>query len=253
MVATTATSVGSSTTPSAAVQVSYERVEVVLSADLMCADPIDTTGTFASSVIETWIDMTDHRARTTVTYPDGSTRDVLAFGSIVHPASLYQRGEARGTTLGCIAPDGEKLVLGFEPAQSSVYSLNLHALLPPDQTDLFGCYDEVATLQPGVTADSRGRISQLWQQVVRGTGTFGIYVPAIEQTTNTYVSPDTHRFIEKASPTPPAGTSIPVRLRGLRPDRRSGAVRAPAVHHRAVSSAIDAGRQPGRCNHLRAR
>ena len=198
LVVTTDAATNSSTaTAPSNVRVIYERVEVVLSGDLVCSNPIDTTGTFTSSVIETWIDKNEHRSRTTVTYPDGSTRDLLAFGSVVYPTSLLGRGEMHGRRLGCVASDGEDLVLSIEPAQSFVYWLNLDELLTPDERTRFNSFDTMATLLPDQTPDSRGRSSDVWQEVSTGTDTIDNITVQVEQTTNTYVSPETHRVTER--------------------------------------------------------
>lgn len=69
---------------------------------------IEQTGRFDSYTIETWTDDAGGRSRTLVTYPDGSTFEVVRDGNV--RGKVYARGEQQGIGVTCNVGDGSIVV-----------------------------------------------------------------------------------------------------------------------------------------------
>lgn len=156
--------------PAGMIEVHHTRVEVSLEAQLSCDRPIDTTGTFPTSVVDTYSDRTGRQWRTTITYPDGSTHDQISTGSAIYPTGSYERGEYRNARLGCIGPNDEPFVLG-ENSTGGIYALTLSPELAPDERPYVRLFSDVGSQVAGDHVDSRGRPSTLWE--FRGEGSAG--------------------------------------------------------------------------------
>ncbi|MBV9951754.1 MAG: carboxypeptidase regulatory-like domain-containing protein [Acidimicrobiia bacterium] len=174
------------------VTVEYEHLEYAQRAQLRCA-ALPGRG-FESMDIETWADRAGKRWRTRVTYPDGSTRDVVAEGSPWYPTDHFSRGEVRGATLGC--KQSSIGILVAEPGQGGVVSLNPLADDPgrvgSGNVPLVPTYRDVAESLPGTQRDSRGRLARVWREVIGGTTGSGSSRPSIRiaQTHDWYVIGD---------------------------------------------------------------
>ena len=189
----------------------YERVEYTQHATLNCPDGQLPDVGFDHSTLEAWADVDGNRWRNTVTYPDGSTRDLIAIGgSPWYPDELYSRGDRHGHPLGC-----NNLTIGVvvdEPSAHSFFSLNPLAQVPqipstelstplgtatvPAQSAV-PSYRELGTLIDGNHTDSQGRTADLWRQTVTGfmTGTSGTW--PVTQTTEWFVDPASGSVLEK--------------------------------------------------------
>lgn len=157
------------------IDVHHSRIEVTLAAQLECETQIDTTDTFATMVIDSYSDRGGRQWRTQVTYPDGSTVDFIARGSAVYPTGAFQRGDYRGSDLGCISSEGERLTLVSEPYRGgSFFALDLLGELSPDEIPYVRPLREMSSRVDGDRVDSRGRPSQLWEyRNEGGTMSFG--------------------------------------------------------------------------------
>ena len=112
----------------------YERVEYTQHATLNCPDGQLPDVGFDHSTLEAWADVDGNRWRNTVTYPDGSTRDLIAIGgSPWYPDELYSRGDRHGHPLGC-----NNLTIGVvvdEPSAHSFFSAEPPRPGPTDPID----------------------------------------------------------------------------------------------------------------------
>ena len=179
-----------STGPAVPIEVHHTRIEFTLAGQLECKTPIDTAGTFATMVIDTYSNRSGRQWRNQVTYPDGSTRDLVATGSAVYPSGLYERGHYRGSTLGCVGPNAEPFVLGAEPGQGGFYTLNVSDELAADERPLVLGFREQGTRVEGDHVDSRGRPTELWEQHVNGFAGYGSDANfAVAQITSWWVDP----------------------------------------------------------------
>jgi hypothetical protein len=207
-----------------AVVVTYEQVAFHEQADLTCPGAeLDNTGNFTDYTLETWSDTTGRRWRTTVTYPDDTTRTVIAFGSFYFDQTgLYVDGIDKGAHLGCvntIKPD-DKDAFALTSAMPGldgdrVFSMNPPhenpAVPDPGSTDPDTKYPPLAisstgsfatdfrtssTQQPGVGADSQGRPAVLWQSDTTAelSGDYGGRTS--HQTARYYVDPTTTQLTE---------------------------------------------------------
>jgi len=214
--------------PSAApaqLTVTYEKIAFHQEATLTCPGAeFDNSDKFTDYTIETWSDPVGKQWRTTVTYPDGTTRTVLAFGSFFFDQTgLYVGGAEKDAQLGCvntIKPDDE---FAFSLTWSSpgldgdrVFSMNPPhentATPQPDSTDPDSVYPPLAisstgasaidfrtmaVQQPGSHEDSQGRPAILWQNNSCCSQLSAEYGnETSDQTASYYVSPTTGQLLE---------------------------------------------------------
>jgi hypothetical protein len=150
--------------------VEYERVEYRQTATLECrgGSAYEASG-FDEMVFEAWGSTDAARWRERVTYPDGSTFDVIATDSPYYPKNEYRRGEAKGGKVGCrIGEENHTLVAA--PGQRNFTSIN--PLAPVPTIPSMGMparlgYAELGT-RVGDATDSRGRAAILWRKVITG-------------------------------------------------------------------------------------
>ena len=155
------------------IEVHHSRVKVTLDAKLTCDKPIQAAGTFPTMVIDTYSDRAGRQWRNRVTYPDGTTRDTVATGSAVYPTGVWERGEYRGSTLGCVGPNAEPFILGAEPGQGGLYILTLADELAADERPYVLLFADIGTRVTGDHVDDNGRSSELWEQRVDGFAGYG--------------------------------------------------------------------------------
>lgn len=186
------------TTPADGGLPTHELIEYSQSTQVRCADGTDAklTGAFDRMTFETWADPAIHRYRMRVTYPDASTRDVIAVGNPWFPAQLFVRGTVSGRELTC----ADFRSLGAEPGQYAFWSLSPMAPIPDRGTgppQVVQYFDE-GVKQPGSHADSRGRVADLWKETI-GDTTISANGASHQgrQTTEWYVDAGTGRVLER--------------------------------------------------------
>ncbi|MCW2751998.1 MAG: hypothetical protein JWR83_3108 [Aeromicrobium sp.] len=163
------------------VPVTYERVQFHLVADLTCTDQVVTPMTDA--VIETWADLAGKRWRTTVTYPDGTTRSIITTGGAVYPTIAYVDGDGVQIQAGCGGDNPQTLGVGPD---RYIYGLNRTSLVDPSEVPYLDGGYHMGTMT-GTGLDSLGRSSNTWQQQISGTGSSGTVESKISQTTQWFV------------------------------------------------------------------
>lgn len=176
----------------------YEKIEYVQEAGLTCPrGSMSRTGAFNQMTIETWATLGAAQVRTSVRYPDGSSRDVVIASDGERPPKVFVRGTVRGDTLGC-AVDGNEILVS-EPAQSGVYSLNLPASSKrsPSEVERSPGFADLGTQVAGEHADSRGRTVQLWRQRITGFVDFDGARKPITQTTEWYLDGAAGKVLEQ--------------------------------------------------------
>lgn len=198
------TEVISATAPPAAettvalIPVLHQVYEYRQSAELSCGGgQAVESERFDTLTIEVWADLESRRFRQQVTYPDGSTHDVIAFGHPSLPSSSYARGESKLKRATCAGGTGgsDPGFLLFNPTE------NLGVLLfnsPFEEPGLMG-YAELGTLVAGVDTDSRGRPAALYRETIEGTSGDGSGAEhAIQQATEWYVDRKSGDLLEVA-------------------------------------------------------
>jgi hypothetical protein len=178
--------------PATGITVEYERADFSEHAELTCPGATLDTGS-RQATFETWADQAGRRWRNTVTYPDGTTRDLIVTGNPAYPDHGATRGDVRGATLGCA---GGELMLVTEPGQGSLYSLNPPP--PAGGRSPVLSYSDLGTHVAGDHADSHGRPAELWRQTVTGTISDGTQSHNVTQTTDWYVDSSTKRVLEQS-------------------------------------------------------
>lgn len=180
----------------AGVEVTVERLIYRQTADLTCATPM-TSGGFDQAVIEAFADRRGQRWANTITYPDGSRREVIAIGDAYYPQQLAERGEPKTAVLGCHFGDDD-LILAAEPAQGSFYSLNPLDDIPMlnDGMSMVPGYRDLGTQVSG-DHQLAGQPVQLWRQEINGEWGFGGQrgVPGT-QITEWFIEPETGEVLE---------------------------------------------------------
>ncbi len=176
----------------------YQRTEYSQSIGASCNDdaPPLSSGEFDAMTFESWADHDGRRYRMRVTYPDGSTRDVVALGDPWSPTELYVRGEARGRRVLC----SDHRSTGGEPGDAAFWSLSPMAEIPrrPDGVPQVLQYSDLGVREPGRTEDSRGRAADLWRSAVSGTHESSAGdVRALRQENNWFVDPATGLVLER--------------------------------------------------------
>jgi hypothetical protein len=159
-------------------QVEHLVFEYSQQAELVCeGGTAAKTGSFDTMRLEVWADRGAQRWRQQVTYPDGSTRDLVAVGTPWSPDRSFSQGKLSGGEAKCVfGPDELPYTLMAEPGQGpGVFSLD-----PLDQVPLITDggpedgspqvvgYRELGTLVPGDHVDSQGRPGDLYRQRIEG-------------------------------------------------------------------------------------
>lgn len=158
----------------ATVEVFHARYVTRIVADLQCETPHDTTGMFLESTIDLWADRTGRQWRNTVTYPDGSTYDVVRRGSAIYPTEKFSRGEQADATLGC-----DEQLLPFRDQQPEPYrfvtpytseflTLTVAAEITTNELPFVRLPADLGELIDGEATDSQGRSALLFEQRIGG-------------------------------------------------------------------------------------
>lgn len=156
--------------PGGGITVYHQRVEMTLDAQLECDEPIDTTGTFLTAIVDTYSDRVGRQWRSIATYPDGSTREWIHLGSAIYPTESAERGTAEAGRVGCVLPNGERVEMWGLPSDG-FYTLDTLRELAPDEIPYVLPMERRGTRIDGRT-DSMGRPAVLWQRVNEGTAEF---------------------------------------------------------------------------------
>lgn len=151
----------------------HSRIEITLTAQLVCDRQIDNTGKFTTLVIDSYSDPTGRRWATRATYPDGSTHDFIMFGSAIYPNRFYGRGKSLNARFGCIGPNNEEYVLSIDGSNGGPYFLNLKPELGPGERQNVQLFRDNSTRVDGVHTDDRGRPSELWELRINGKAGYG--------------------------------------------------------------------------------
>lgn len=158
-------------TPSGPVTVQVHHSQYIASwdAQLDCATPI--ADGVRSVVIDTWSDRAGRRWRTKMTYPDGTTHDLILEGSAIYPTAQFVRGEQPDSALGCEGPGGEPYILLAGPGP--FLNLSMTAEVTESERQNIRIYSDSGSLIDPVATDSRGRSTQLWEQQITGYAGYG--------------------------------------------------------------------------------
>ena len=173
------------------VDVAEQQMHVTLTSDLTCDQPFrEPTDGFDSFVLELFSDRDARKWLMRATFPDGSTYELIATGSVIYPETLHERGTWQGAAVGC--GDGE--ILGAATGQGSMVALNIVPELTADEIPYFLGDVAVDAIQlTGERTTATGFVGTAFEQVVTGfAGDSGDSVgPAITQTTTWIVSDGT--------------------------------------------------------------
>jgi hypothetical protein len=153
------------------IEVYHARYRVSIDAQLDCDTPIDEAGTFRSMTIDTWSDRVGRRWRNQVTYPDGTTLDLVLLGSAIYPTGEFQLGERHDSSVGCLGPGGEPFVLAGGP--DLFFTLTLAPELAVDERPYVRLFDDTGSLIDTDAVDEQGRPTQRWEQRINGTAGYG--------------------------------------------------------------------------------
>lgn len=150
----------------ATIDVFHARYTTRIVADLQCETPHDTSDTFLESTIDLWADRTGRQWRNTVTYPDGSTYDVVRRGSAIYPTEKYSRGEQADASVACaLDPEPYRFVT---PYMDGLVTLTIAAEITPDELAFVRLPEDLGDLVDGDTTDSQGRSALLYEHRVSG-------------------------------------------------------------------------------------
>lgn len=168
--------------------VQHLRYEVSWDAQLECDTPMENPAAYQSVVIDTWSDRTGRQWRQQLTYPDGTTRDVILRGSAVYPTEQFERGEVRDSALGCVSADDDPYILVAGP--SLPYFVTLAPELSPDERPYVRLYNDDGSVADVEALDSQGRPSQRWTLRVGGTAGYNELAQfPVTQVTTWWVDP----------------------------------------------------------------
>lgn len=175
--------------PSSAVTVRHQVIDLTLSADLTCGEAVGAGITVLR--LEVWADVQGARFRERVTYPDGSTREKVALGDPDFPVRIYSEGESPLVSPAC----GEDL-LGGDPTAGPTITFFNSAI---GSTNRVG-YEERGTVVAGQHTDSQGRPAVLYREVIDGFESIddGTEYP-IHQVTEWFVDEATGDVLETIS------------------------------------------------------
>jgi hypothetical protein len=154
----------------ASVKIVHTRVTTSTAFRLDCPRQIGNEGTFTTTIVDTWADRGGKRWRSRITYPDGSSHDMIDIGSAVYPSMSFERGTNHGARIGCVGSNAEEMVLVSGP--DLPYHLDITPELAPDERAYVTPFTDNATPLPNLATDQRGRSSRLWEFRVNGTVSF---------------------------------------------------------------------------------
>jgi hypothetical protein len=170
------------------VDVFTQKMQVTLTSDLTCENASRSPGSFDSYELELFSDRTNSRWLMRATFPDRTTYELVATGSVIYPKTLHERGTWKGAAVGC-APD---VIMGFTPGQTSITALNLEPELADDEVVFFaGDVAAAATPLADERTTSLGLRGSAFESVVRGFATDDETKRAITQTTTWIVADGT--------------------------------------------------------------
>lgn len=150
----------------ATIEVFHARYTTRIVADLQCDNPVDTAGKFLESTIDLWADRTGRQWRTTTTYPDGSTYDVVRRGSAIYPTERFSRGEQADATVACaLDPEPYRFVT---PYMDGLVTLTVAAEITADEQAFVRLPEDLGDLVDGNAVDSLGRPTWLFEHRVSG-------------------------------------------------------------------------------------
>ena len=185
------------------IAVLHEVIEYNQTADLICSGgQAVSSGGFDSMTIEVWADQEQQRFRQQVTYPDGTTRDLIALDDPWYPTQSFARGKLRGGQGDCVygpGPDDVDVMMA-EPAQGpGIYAPNPVAEVPmfANGSPMVDGYANLGVLVPGEHTDSLGRPASLYRSENHGFMERGGGSQPLVQVTEWFVDPDTRRVLEQ--------------------------------------------------------
>jgi hypothetical protein len=185
--------------PTGPVEVDHEVIAYHQDVSADCdGQPPAVTGSFDDVRLEAWGDAPNQRWRLAVTYPDGSTRDLVVEGSAYYPVASYARGDARGRGVSC-ADNGVGTIVA-EPARGpQMFSLNALAPIPvlgAGQPAVIA-FTPSGSPVPGEHRDSQGRSARLVRSDQHGYYGDGPTKTASTRTEDWYVDPSSGLILER--------------------------------------------------------
>lgn len=148
------------------VEVYHARYTTMIDVHLQCAQPLNNPARATTSTIDLWADRTGRQWRDTVTYPNGTTYDVVRRGSSIYPTQMASRGTALDQAVECrLGADTYRFVTPF----NGVVSLTTAAEITPGERPYVQLPSDTAKLVDAHVVDARGRPTQLWEMRVEGT------------------------------------------------------------------------------------
>ncbi|MFN8020145.1 MAG: LysM peptidoglycan-binding domain-containing protein [Acidimicrobiales bacterium] len=178
-------------TAAPSVSVAEQQTQVTLTSELTCDRPFrEPADGFDSFVLELFSDRDGRRWLMRATFPDGSTYELVATGSVIYPETLRERGTWKGAAVGC----GVGEIVGAPIGQSSITALNIVPELTADEVPFFvGDVAPDAVESAGERTTATGFRGTAFEQVINAftDGADGTDGSAIAQTTTWIVADGT--------------------------------------------------------------
>lgn len=171
------------------VEVFEQEMEVALTSDLTCDQPYRSADSFDTMTLQLYSDRPGRRWLMRATFPDGSTYELVATGSIIYPETLSERGVWRGAAVGCEVAGGIE-ILGALIGEGSITALNRGPELADDEVGLYeGDVRSVAT-PAGEAQTAFGFVGERLSMTIAGFRTTGDGVEQALTQTMTWIVDD---------------------------------------------------------------
>ena len=171
------------------VDVFEQEMQVTITSDFTC-DEVSTSPGFDTFVLSLFSDRAAGRWLMRATFPDLSTFELVATGSVLYPTTLHARGTWNGVDTGC-AVFGPQQVTGIMIGEGAIVALNLEdELTDTDRPFFAGDVDPAATVY-GDRTSTTGWPGTGWTRTITVPYTSDdMTVRDIEQTTRWIVGVD---------------------------------------------------------------
>ncbi len=171
------------------VEVFEQEMQVTITSDFTCDEPSTSPG-FDTFNLSLFSDRAAGRWMMRATFPDLSTFELVATGSVLYPTTLHARGTWNGVDTGC-AVFGPQQVPGVMIGEGATVALNLEdELTDADRPFFAGDVDPAAT-EYGDRTSTTGWPGTGWTRTITSTYTADdMALRGIEQTTRWIVGVD---------------------------------------------------------------